>query len=544
MTMRHDSSSPTAPAPAAALDALLRAAPDALVAALGREGMVAFPASVPLHGQSVFSGGSGIDLVAPDDQVLVLDAWARADSEPIVQLAVRLLADPSQIATMHFFDLRADHGVHVAVLEAADPGLAWRSAQARAALRPVVGHVVRDGLAVFIEVDQGTTSILGWSAEELLGRRTVDLVHPEDTERAIDAWMTMRAGAGTGRIRVRLQHAEGHYVWLEITNDNHLDDPDAPCVRSELVDITDEMAHLEELRDRERTLARLAGALPIGVCQLRAEGDIAYSNQPLVSLLGELTRREDLVHSVAGADRERVASAIAHALRGQPADLEVGVLHGLEERRCELTFRPLFTDAGDFDGVIVCAADVTDRSRLRVELEHRASHDALTGCLNRAAALTVLERALRTSSQVAVAYIDLDHFKAINDELGHAAGDELLRVAAARLRTVIRAQDRIGRMGGDEFIVICPQGHGPFETAGLAARLREAINADVTFARQRIPLRASIGVATSHPDELDAEALLVRADAAMYDAKRRSRSAVPPTATLHALPGGREITSL
>jgi len=299
------------------------------------------------------------------------------------------------------------------------------------------------------------------------------------------------------------------------------------------VDVTEEVAHLEQLRERERNLARLSEALPIGVCHLRAEGDIAYSNEPLVSLLGDLACSEDLVRSVAGADRERVTLAITQALRGRSADLEVGVFHGLEERRCDLTFRPLFTDGGELDGVIVCAADVTDKSRLRVELEHRASHDALTGCLNRAAALTALETALRTSSEVAVAYIDLDHFKAINDDLGHAAGDELLRVAAARLRNAIRSQDRIGRMGGDEFIVISPQGHGPFEAAGLAARLREVINADVTFARQRIPLRASVGVATSRPGELDAEAVLMRADAAMYDAKRRSRAAVSPMATVH-----------
>jgi diguanylate cyclase (GGDEF)-like protein/PAS domain S-box-containing protein len=534
MTVRHVD--PTGPLPSAALDALLRAAPGAMVAALGREGMVPFPPSLPLHGQSIFSGGSGMDLVIPEDQPHVLEAWERSDTEPIVRLEVRLLADPGEVATMHFFDLRPEHGVHVAVLEAADPGLASRSAEVRAALRPPVGHVVRDGMAVFVEADEATTSILGWSRDELVGRRTLELVHPDDVDRAVDAWIAMRSGAGTGRIRVRLRHADGHYVWLEVTNDNHLGDPEA-CVRSELIDVTEEVAHLEELRDRERNLARLSEALPIGVCHLRMEGDIAYSNEPLVSLLGRLSRREDLVRSVAGADRERVASAITQALGGLSADLEVSVLHGLEERRCELTFRPLFTDEGDLDGVIVCAADVTDRSRLRVELEHRASHDALTGCLNRAAAVSALEAALRSYSQVAVAYIDLDRFKSINDELGHAAGDELLRVAAARLRTAVRANDRIGRMGGDEFIVISPQGQGPFELAGLAARLQEAIDTDVTFARQRIPLRASIGVATSRPGELDAEAVLVRADAAMYDVKRRTRADGLVSQRLDQVPG-------
>ena len=197
--------------------------------------------------------------------------------------------------------------------------------------------------------------------------------------------------------------------------------------------------------------------------------------------------------------------------------------HGLDERRCELTFRPMTSDAGGVDGVIVCASDVTDRSRLRAELEHRATHDALSGCLNRGATVAALERALRTSPQVAVAYLDLNGFKAINDELGHAAGDELLRVAAARLRAAIRTDDLVGRIGGDEFVVICPQGHGAFAEADLLRRLARAIDGDVTFARQRIPLSASLGVAVSLPGELDGEAVLSRADAAMYEAKRCHR---------------------
>jgi diguanylate cyclase (GGDEF)-like protein len=141
--------------------------------------------------------------------------------------------------------------------------------------------------------------------------------------------------------------------------------------------------------------------------------------------------------------------------------------------------------------------------------------------LNRGAAVSALERALRSSPRVAVAYIDLDGFKAVNDELGHAAGDEILRVVAARLRTVIRSDDLIGRIGGDEFVVVCPEGKEPLDEAELVARLGAALNDDVTFARRRITLRASIGVATSRSGEIDAEAVLTRADAAMYRAKGR-----------------------
>jgi diguanylate cyclase (GGDEF)-like protein len=137
--------------------------------------------------------------------------------------------------------------------------------------------------------------------------------------------------------------------------------------------------------------------------------------------------------------------------------------------------------------------------------------------------VSALERSLREHQRVAVAYVDLDRFKSINDELGHAAGDELLRVVAARMRSVTRALDRIGRIGGDEFVVICPQGQGDFGVTALVERLSEAINGDVVFAKQRIPLRASVGAATSLPGELDAEALLSRADAAMYAVKRQNR---------------------
>jgi diguanylate cyclase (GGDEF)-like protein/PAS domain S-box-containing protein len=374
-----------------------------------------------------------------------------------------------------------------------------------------------------MEIDQATTELLGWSAEELIGRRTVELVHPDDAERAIDGWMAMRSGTDTGRMRVRYQHADGHYVWVEVTNDNRLDDPDLACVLSEVVDISAEMAHVEELRDRERQLARLAEALPIGICHVRADGEVLYSNEPLTALLGQVDSREALVRAVADVDRRGVKLALSYALRGRPIDLEVAVVHAADERRCELTFRPVTNDADEIDGVIVCASDVTDRSRLKAQLEHRASHDALTGCLNRAATVAALERALRTSPVVAVAYIDLDGFKEINDELGHAAGDELLRVASARLQSVTRRTDRLGRIGGDEFVAICPQAEGAFAAEELVARLTAALHDDVSFAGKQIPLRASIGVALSVVGEVDAEAVLGRADAAMYEAKGRAR---------------------
>ncbi|MEY2459637.1 MAG: hypothetical protein QOG30_1467 [Acidimicrobiaceae bacterium] len=507
------------------VDSVLRAHPHALVVALGVDARpVPVPASVPLCGQQVFEGRSGLELVAATDQLAAIDAWQQSQTEPVVSLDVHLGSVSDQLVTIYLVDARAEHGVHLLLTVADDPELVLAAAAAHEATARRVAHVSKDAVSVILDVDEATTLLLGWHPDDLIGHRTVEFVHPDDVQRAIDSWMEMRSGFGSGRLRVRYRHAHGHYVWVEVTNRNHLDDPDIGCIVSEMVDISVEMAQLEALRDRERLLGRLAAALPIGVCHLRLDREVVYSNEPLVALLGPVDSVEALLGSVAAADRQAVEFALDQALRGHASDLEVSVINDRWQRRCELTFRTMTSDNGSLDGVIMCAADVTDRSRLRSELEHRASHDALSGCLNRAATVAALDRALREDGGIAVAYIDLDQFKSTNDAFGHAAGDELLRVAAARIRSAARADDQIGRVGGDEFVVICRLRDGVVDAETLVDRLTSAINGDVDFADQRIPLRASVGAALAVPGEFDAEAVLTRADAAMYDTKRRARA--------------------
>jgi diguanylate cyclase (GGDEF)-like protein/PAS domain S-box-containing protein len=509
-----------------ALEALLARTSGAIVAALGSDGsLVPMPGAVPLGSHSALDEDWGLELLVAEDRLKFIEGLARAKSEAIVRLESHLLAAPDQTLTMHIFDVRADVGVHVLVIESPDTEAVLRSVDARAALRPTVGHVKRDALSVFLEVDPATTQILGWTPAELVGHGTVEFVHPEDTQGAVESWIDMRSGKGIGQVRLRYRHASGRYIWVEVTNENFLDDPERGYVLSELVDISGQMEELVALRDRERLLARLAEALPIGILHLHPDGEVVYTNQLLVSLLGQVDSTDTFIRSVVTADQPALEAALTYALGGNFGNLEVGVKHGFGERRCEVTFRTLANDTDRVDGVIVCVSDATDRSRLRAELEHRASYDALSGCLNRMATVTALEQALREVSQVAVAYIDLDRFKGVNDELGHAAGDELLRVTAARLRRAIRADDRLGRIGGDEFVVICPRGECEFEEKELAHRLTEAINGDVMFAKQRIPLRASVGTAVSLAGEFDAEAVLHRADMAMYAVKHQAQGA-------------------
>lgn len=502
--------------PSTDLCALLEASPSAVLAALGPDARpIAVPESVARTGRQLHTCRSTMDAVIPEDRPLIIDAWIRVQTDPVVGVEVRLVADPSRHALVHFFDVRDQHGAFLIVLPTSDPERILETVSADDRIKPIA-HVERDATSTFIEIDDNTTTLLGWTREQLLGRQTVELVHPDDIERAVEAWLAMRMEPDEARVQLRLRHANGHYVWLEVTNRNHLDDPDIGCIRSTFVDISEEMEALEALHQRERLLHRLAETLPVGICHLRPDGQVLHTNPPLVALLGPVEGVDSLVKRVVEDDRDLLQMAIDRALEGRSIDLEVGVEHDEGERRCELTFRTMVNDDGGTDGVVVCATDVTDRSRLRSELEHRASHDQLSGCLNRAATVAALERALRDRRTVTVAYIDLDRFKEVNDDLGHAAGDEVLRVAAARLRGVIRSDDVVGRVGGDEFVIICPQGVEPIDLPPFVARIRNAVCGDVSFARHRIGLRASVGAAVSLPGENDAELLLSRADAAMY----------------------------
>jgi diguanylate cyclase (GGDEF)-like protein len=160
---------------------------------------------------------------------------------------------------------------------------------------------------------------------------------------------------------------------------------------------------------------------------------------------------------------------------------------------------------------------------------HRADHDALTGLANRAILAERLRHALqrtkRSGGTVAVLFIDLDNFKQANDSLGHAAGDELLRLMAARIDEDLRPGDTVARFGGDEFVALCEDVTGPEEAMDVAERLRALLAEPTQLATGVAHVTASIGVALPDRPDRSAEALLQAADRAMYEAKAAGRDA-------------------
>jgi diguanylate cyclase (GGDEF)-like protein/PAS domain S-box-containing protein len=190
--------------------------------------------------------------------------------------------------------------------------------------------------------------------------------------------------------------------------------------------------------------------------------------------------------------------------------------------------------------------DVTDRRRAEERVAYLAYHDPLTGLGNRALLAKHVERAFErvsgTSLQVALLYLDLDDFKRVNDELGHAAGDELLRAVADRLRRVTRSSDLLARQGGDEFLVLLADVEGDAEQ--VATRVAEEVSFElaqpIAVAGTDVTLGSSVGISLYPRDAGGAEELLQHADVAMYRAKRAGvpyrvyarSNAAPAAATL------------
>ena len=173
-------------------------------------------------------------------------------------------------------------------------------------------------------------------------------------------------------------------------------------------------------------------------------------------------------------------------------------------------------------GVILSLRDISERQALEQELRHQAFHDALTGLANRALFEDRLAHALagarRHDHPIAVLFLDLDDFKTINDSLGHAVGDELLRTVARRIAAEVRVTDTAARLGGDEFAVLLETMDEDTNADAIAARLLEALRAPIHIGGRELRVSASVGLARSDGDA-GVEDLLRNADTAMYAAK-------------------------
>jgi diguanylate cyclase (GGDEF)-like protein/PAS domain S-box-containing protein len=274
--------------------------------------------------------------------------------------------------------------------------------------------------------------------------------------------------------------------------------------------------------------------IPDAVVVTDPSGQIVYANRQAERLTG-YSRRELIGHKVEILVRRSLRSAhvrqrTAFYARGVPrmmgtsdADLKLRRKDGTEVP-VEISLGPAAVDT------VAVIRDVTERRRMELALEHRALHDPLTDLGNRTLFFDRLRQSIhsarRDRSRVALVMLDLDGFKAVNDEFGHTTGDDVLRRLGERLRKDLRASDTAARIGGDEFAIILPQ-VATTKAVDTMVRKRLAIAQEpIKTGRRTIDVQVSAGIAMYPDDGRDADTLIRRADTAMYSAKREGRSLV------------------
>ena len=556
-----DDATASAPAPSAgaqddsvapAAEALLREHPDALVCGLASNGLIVpLPGDVPLWGQSAIEGRALIDGVVAADRKAVVELWQRAiqNGERAASDKVRLLDKPSRWVVLHFLDLRDTYGVALGIVIPSDE-LSEDDGELDELppAAPRFSTLIEDEHAKVLEVDHAFTQMFGFTSEDVVGKTVLDHIHPEDQGRAVEGWLAMLSTHRDQQTRVRRRRKGGGWMWVDTTLHNFLNQPDCNHVLIEIIDISAEMAAQEALQEREELLHRLTDAMPVGLFQVDTDRKVVYNNARLLDILhgspyagtaeGELaggshsaesdipfTSTRALLTTLTEEGMAAFEAALARVLdEGIDQDVEVDmVLPPVTWRRALMTIRALQRANGEVGGAITCVLDITDSARARRELEKRATFDALTRCHNRQSILGGLQHELEREDETntAVVYVDLDKFKPVNDTLGHAAGDEVLVQVADQLRIASRSDDAVGRLGGDEFLVLLRSVPGPEAAMQAAQRIREALCGTFQLSSGAVELSASIGVAWTNGGTPTADELVKRADAAMYESKEQ-----------------------
>lgn len=272
---------------------------------------------------------------------------------------------------------------------------------------------------------------------------------------------------------------------------------------------------------------------PIGMAEIDSLGTVVRANETMKLQLG----RDDLVgvrlpDLVDDADSEAYEQHRRRLDRGVASSAQLDLRYGRPDgSETWVTESISALDRSDDPDrhFLVQQLDTTDRHRIERELHEQAYTDSLTGLPNRAALVAALEQDLvdsrRTGRPIALFFVDLDRFKVVNDSLGHSAGDDVLRIVAQRLVDEVPDLHMVGRFGGDEFVIVCPDIEEPELIGPFADVLLGAVRAPIQLADAPVQITASVGFTFSAEHDT-AETLLRDADAAMYKAKARGRNVV------------------
>jgi diguanylate cyclase (GGDEF)-like protein/PAS domain S-box-containing protein len=376
--------------------------------------------------------------------------------------------------------------------------------------------------------DTGMDDPLGKSDDAMPWRELADRYRATDQE-------TMRAGHARVNFEEPFVQSDGSRRWLR-TSKIPLRGPDGQItgVLGTYEDITEPKRLEEALRDSEQRFRVATQNAPIGLGLLDFNGHWLQVNPALCQMLGyseeemlalnfrDVTFAEDLDIGV---------SAVQSLARGEADTFRVEKRHVHRSGRLlhvQIHAALVRDRAGKPQYYLGQVVDLTERKEMEARLHEMAHYDTLTGLPNRRLFRDRLQQAVsrcrRNEKLSALMYLDIDHFKQINDRLGHATGDAVLVAFAGRLKAAVRETDTVGRLGGDEFTVIAeglPDAQAAF---GIADKILTRLQDEVSLGQRRFHIATSIGICFFDGRESNIDVLLRQADSALYAAKRAGRN--------------------
>jgi diguanylate cyclase (GGDEF)-like protein/PAS domain S-box-containing protein len=384
----------------------------------------------------------------------------------------------------------------------------------------------------YLEVNDAWVAFFGYSRAEAIGRSALELglwAVPE--ERA--AYMeSIRRQGRVIDLEVRLRKRRGELI-DGLVSGVPLELAGEACLIVSVINITERKRAEEQLRASERRFRDFAEAAGEYVWEIDRDARYTFLSQRVEVVIGyrpqELYGRRPYDFMPPG-EAERLQELITEALAAGQS------LRNVEHRSLTRTGAlawllasavPIFAADGRVSGLRGTVLDITERKRAEARIEELATRDPLTGLPNR---LLLADRlgqgiagAARSGDRLAVMFIDLDHFKQINDTLGHQVGDHLLKDVARRLGAVVRKQDTLARLGGDEFVIVLEGMRSSEDAAQIAQKVLHALAQPFTIEGQELHTAGSVGIALYPVDGEDASTLMRNADTAMYAAKSSGR---------------------
>jgi diguanylate cyclase (GGDEF)-like protein/PAS domain S-box-containing protein len=425
------------------------------------------------------------------------------------------------------------------------------------------GLVLEDMQARILACNPAAQRILGLDQDQLVGRSTMPAGFRTIREDGSDwpttdhpAPRTARSGVPETGAVMGLVRSDGSRRWISI-NTAPLGGatPGERGVIATFADITERREAEQRARQLDQRLASanalreaILDAAPLSIIATDPAGLVTALNPAAERLLryqaGELVGQAplDLLHEpreLAARALELAAEPGGSAVSGLDALLRAPRQGLIEEREwsyvrkdgsrfpVSLSISALRDERGEISGFLAIAHDITERKRRDEYTRHIAHHDFLTGLPNRVLLQdrmhSAIQRARREHTRVATMMLDLDHFKRVNDSLGHHVGDQLLKTVAARVLACVRSTDTVARMGGDEFAVLLGDVKDDRAIEQVAAQIIERVAAPIEVDGHELFVTPSIGISRYPEDGDDLQALLMNADSAMYRAKVEGR---------------------